>query len=76
MNQSVAAPLLTFGQVLEAVEQLRLEEQESLLGVVRRRIVEHRRDDLASEIRLADDEFQAGRCRPASVGDLMQEILS
>jgi hypothetical protein len=37
----------TFGDVLESVETLSLEEQESLVSILQRRLRERRRDELA-----------------------------
>ncbi len=67
---------LAFGEVLEAVDELSLGEQETLVKVVQRRIIERRRERLAREIQQAQKEFQAGGCRPVMPDDLMTEILS
>ena len=67
---------MLFGEVLEAIDQLSLEEQETLLDIVQRRLAEQGRKQLAAEIEEARIEFAAGRCRPATVDDLMKEILS
>ena len=65
-----------FGEVLEAIDQLSLDEQETLLDIVQRRIVERGRKRLAAEIQEARQEFAAGGCHPATVDELMEEILS
>ncbi len=67
--------VLAFGEVLEVVDKLSLEEQETLIGVVRRRIIERRREELAKEIEDAQKEFQAGHCRPVTPDELVAEIL-
>ena len=67
--------VLAFGEVLEVVDKLSLEEQETLIEVVRRRIIERRREELAKEIQDAQKEFQAGHCRPVTPDELMAEIL-
>lgn len=66
---------LAFGEVLEVVDKLSLEEQEALIEVVRRRVIERRREKLSREIQDAQKEFQAGFCRPATPDELMAEIL-
>lgn len=66
---------LAFGEVLEVVDKLSLEEQERLIEVVRRRVIERRREELAKEIQDAQKEFQAGYCRPVTPDELMAEIL-
>ena len=67
---------LAFGEVLEAVEVLSLGEQETLVEMVQRRIIEQRREELAEEIQKAQKEFQSGHCRPVTPDELMTEILS
>jgi hypothetical protein len=39
-------------------------------------MIEHRRAELAEDIRKAQQEFQAGGCRPTTPGQLMGEVLS
>jgi hypothetical protein len=67
---------VSFREVLDAVEQLSLEDQETLMEIVHRRIVERRRAELARDIQEAHQELKAGRVRPATPADLMAEILS
>ncbi|MBC8446322.1 MAG: hypothetical protein H8D78_01100 [Chloroflexi bacterium] len=67
---------LPFGEVLETVEQLSLEDQETLIDIIRRRIIEQQRAKLAKDIREAQKEFKAGNVRPATPDELMREILS
>ena len=64
-----------FGEVLDAVDRLPLEEQEILVDVLHRRIIEHRREQLASEILQAQQEFREGRCQPIIPEALMKEFL-
>jgi ADP-dependent phosphofructokinase/glucokinase len=68
--------MLAFGEVLEVVDRLSLEEQERLIEVVRRRVIERRREELAKEIQDAQKEFQAGHCHPVTPDELVAEILS
>jgi tryptophan 2,3-dioxygenase len=65
-----------FGEVLEAAAQLSLEEQEDLVEVLRHRVTERRREEIASEIRQARRELDAGQCEPTSPDDLLRKILS
>lgn len=68
--------LIPFGEVLEAIDRLSLEEQETLMDIVRRRIAERSRKMLAIEVQEARQEFAEGRCRPATADELVKEILS
>ena len=70
------AKALLFGEVLEAIDTLSLEDQETLEEILRRRIIERRRAELVQDVQEAQQEFQAGQCRPVTPEELMQEIVS
>ncbi len=65
-----------FRDVLEAIDTLSLEEQETLMDIVQRRVAERSRKLLAAEIREARQEFAEGRCQPTTAEELMKEVLS
>jgi hypothetical protein len=67
---------MIFSEVLESADKLSLDEQETLIEVLHRRLIEHRRAELAKEIQNAQQEYQEGRCQPATPSELMKEILS
>lgn len=67
---------LSFGEVLETAERLPLEEQDALIEILHRRVIERRRAELAKDIQEAQKEFKAGYARPVTPDDLMAEILS
>lgn len=62
--------VMPFGDVLEAVSNLTLEEQEALLDILRSRLIEQRREQLAQEIREAQQEYQTGSATPTTVDEL------
>jgi hypothetical protein len=66
----------TFDEVLDAIERLPAEQQADLVDVVRRRLAERGRQQIAADARDARAEHQAGKTHPASVDDLMREIES
>jgi hypothetical protein len=66
----------SFAEVLEAADELPLDDQESLAEILHRRVIERRRGELAREALQARQEFEQGDCRPATADDLMSEILS
>ena len=66
----------TFGNILDAADELSVEDQQDLVEILGRRLVEHRRDQLADDIREADREFGEGKCPPVSPDDLISEITS
>ena len=68
-------PVLPFGEVLEAADRLSAEEQEELIAILRRRLVQATRQRLAAEIQEARQEFAEGRCLPTTPDELMREIM-
>lgn len=68
--------LQSFSSILDAVEKLSIEDQEALIEVIKRRILELRRSALANEVRQAQREFKAGECPPASPSGIMNEMLT
>lgn len=67
---------LSFSDVLESVEALPDDEREMLVDIVRKRMSEKRREEIIRSVREADAEFAAGKCKPATVDEIMHEILS
>jgi hypothetical protein len=66
----------TFEEVLEAADRLSLEEQEAITDILRKRMIDQRRKEVIKEVREAQKEFQAGRCRKATSQEILNEILS
>jgi hypothetical protein len=64
----------TFQKALEIVESLPEEQRESLMDIVRRRLIEERRDRLAQSIEEAREEYKHGRVKRGTVDDLMHEL--
>jgi hypothetical protein len=64
----------TFQKALEIVESLPEEQRESLMNIVRRRLIEERRDRLAQSIKGAREEYKRGKIRKGTVDDLMNEL--
>ena len=67
---------IPFGEVLEVIDKLSLEEQETLLDIVQRRIAEQNRKRLVAEIQESRQEYAEGKCKPVTTDELMKEILS
>ena len=67
---------MSFNDILEAADQLSLEDQAALVEVLSRRIHERRRDDFVREVQQARRDFEAGLCRPTTPDELIEEILS
>jgi 16S rRNA C1402 N4-methylase RsmH len=67
--------VMRFAEVLEAADHLSTDEQMELVEVLRKRIVEQRRKEIAQDIREARKEFAAGRSQPATPDEILREIL-
>jgi len=59
---------------LEIIETLPEEQRESLIDIVKRRLIEERRDRLAQSIKEARDEYKRGEIKRGTVDDLMHEL--
>ena len=69
----VAAP---FSEVVEAVERLTPDEQETLVSIVQRRLIAQRRRQIVADVESSRDELKAGVCQPTTPDELLREILS
>ena len=59
---------------MEIIETLPEEQRESLIDIVKRRLIEERRDRLAQSIKEARDEYKRGEIKRGTVDDLMHEL--
>jgi hypothetical protein len=66
----------TFGDVLESVESLSLDEQENLLSILDRRLRERRRTELVQQVRAARRQCATGRCQKASPDEIIDRIFT
>jgi hypothetical protein len=64
----------TFQDVLDMVESLADHQQETLIDILEHRLMEHRREMLAQNVREARAEYGRGETREGTVDDLMREI--
>lgn len=65
---------VTFQKALEIIESLPEEQRGSLIDVVKRRLIEERRDGLAQNIKEAKGEYNRGEIEKGTVDDLMHEL--
>ncbi len=66
----------SYGQVLESIEALPEEQQESLLDIVCKRLAERRRAVLIKSVGEARREFKSGKLRPATPAEIMRKVLA
>ena len=65
-----------FGEILEAADELPIEDQETLIAILKNRLRERRRGELLKDIREAEKEFKEGKCQPVTPDEFMREISS
>ena len=63
-----------FQDVIETVEALPLEDQALLVEIIRQRLIQHRRRELAAEIAEAREAYQHGEVHRGTAADLMEEL--
>jgi hypothetical protein len=64
----------SFAQTLDAIESLPVDEQEDVLEVLQRRLAERRRAEFIATVKRSRKEFDAGKCKPASVAAIMRQV--
>ena len=64
----------TFQDVLDMIESLPEEQQENLIAIIRRRLIDHKREVLADRVKEAREDYRLGKVRRGTVDDLMKEI--
>jgi hypothetical protein len=72
MTQAVSTP---FQQALDAVEGLPFEDQETLIEIIRHRMIEQRRGEIARNAKTTLQAFREGRASYGTVDDLRRDLL-
>lgn len=64
---------ITFQEAIEIIESLPEYQQEDLIDIIRHRLTEQRRQQLASNIKEARAEYARGEIKKGTVDDLIKE---
>ncbi|MFH0959445.1 MAG: hypothetical protein V1897_12150 [Pseudomonadota bacterium] len=64
-----------FQKAIDAVESLPFDDREELLEILRMRIAEHRRDEIAANAREALQAVREKRAKFGTVDDLKKDLL-
>ena len=72
MEQTTASS--RFQEVIENVESLPPDDQALLIKIIRGRLIENRRTELATEIAETRSAFQGGEVRRGTMTELMEEL--
>jgi hypothetical protein len=73
MSQTLSSS--RFQEVIETVEALPPDDQIILIEIIRQRLIEHRRAQLASDVAESRAVYQSGDVRRGSVADLMEDLV-
>lgn len=65
----------TFSDVLETIEEFSIDEKETLIDILQRRLQEAKRERIVNSVNEARREFESGEIKPASADEIMNEIL-
>jgi len=71
MEQMISTP---FQQALDAVEKLPVEDQETLVEIIRQRLIEQRRAEIARNAQATLQAFREGRASYGTVDDLRRDL--
>jgi hypothetical protein len=63
-----------FQEVIEMVEALPPDDQELLVEIIRRRLIQQRRGEIAAEVQEARRAYQQGEVRRGTVARLLREL--
>jgi len=66
--------LANLDQVLDAVMELPVEQQEILLQIIKKRLTENMRNEIASDAKISLAEFQAGKLQLKTATEAIQEL--
>jgi hypothetical protein len=65
----------TFAEAVDVVDELSLDDQEALLQLLKRRLLEKRRADLVARVREAEQELRDGKGRELTADQIVDELL-
>ena len=63
-----------FQEVLDAVDTLPVQQQEDILQIMQKRMVEKKRGELAAAVREARAEYDRGEVQKGTVAELMKDL--
>ena len=72
MSETIASS--RFQELIETIEALPVDDQESLIEIIRQRLIQRRRAQLATEVVEARNAYQRGEVRRGTVADLMEDL--
>ena len=67
---------VSFDQLTDMIDQLSLDEQETLLQVLKQRVSMGQRQQIIDDVREAQEELATGRIRIMTPEEIMKDVLS
>lgn len=65
---------ISFNEILESIDQLSDEEQEMLTDIIRNRLHERRREEIARNAKETYEALKEGRARTGTIDDLKRDL--
>ena len=65
---------ITFQEALDTIESLPEYQQEDLIDIIRRRLIEQKSDTLVLRVQEARAEYAQGKTKEGAVQDLMSDL--
>jgi len=69
-----AAMKSSFQELIESVEALPLDDQQILMDIINRRIIEQRREELVADMEESLEDYRKGEVRIGTVDDLLSDL--
>ena len=63
-----------FNEILDQIDNLPYADQEMLIDIVKKKLIENRRDEIADNIKKAHQEYKSGNVVRGSVEDIINEL--
>ncbi len=67
-------PVSKFQEVLASVDALSVDEQEILIDIIKKRLTESRRNEIAANITESMEEYKTGKVVRGTVDDILAEL--
>lgn len=74
MESNLSSNPKTFQEILEIIESLPKYQQENIIKIVQKRLIEYKRELLAQNVKEARQEYKRGEIKKGSVDDLMKDL--
>lgn len=66
--------IISFDNMLDTVSKLPVEEQLMLAEIIKKRIIEQRRKELAASVKESIEEYKSGKAKTGSLDDLIKDL--